>query len=125
MTKEKTEKNKRTPVSGKRKKPKFKRQRTRYKKLKENWRRPRGMNSKQRKGKKETPKKPSIGYGQPREIRGLHPSGYEDKLIHNPNQIEKLNPEKHAIRIAGSVGKRKKEKIIEKAEDKNFKIINK
>lgn len=125
MAKEKAEKNKKIAAHKKKKKPNFKRQRTRYKKIKENWRKPRGMNSKQKKGKKETPKMPTVGYRQPREIRGLHPSGYEDKLIHNPKQIEELDSEKHAVRIAGSVGRRKREKIIEKAEKENFKIINK
>ncbi len=109
----------------KRKKPSFRRQRTRYTKLKDNWRKPRGTHSKQRKGKREAPKKPNIGYRQPKEIRGLPPTGYEDKLIHNPKELEELNPEKHAVRIAGNVGKRKREKIIEKAESKNLKIINK
>ncbi len=109
----------------KRKKPKFKRQRGKYKKLGGRWRSPRGMHSKHRKEKREAPAKPKIGYRNPKEIRGLHPSGYEEKLIYNPKEIEKLNKEKHAVRIAGNVGKRKREKIIEKAESKDLKILNK
>lgn len=109
----------------KRKKPSFKRQGTQYGKIKDNWRKPRGRNSKQQKGWRGTPKKPNIGYRQPKEIRGLHPSGYKDILIHSPKEIEELNPEEDAVRIASSVGKKKRSQIIEKAEEKGLKILNK
>lgn len=109
----------------KKKKPNFKRQGSHKKKTKKSWRTPRGMNSKQRKGKKETPSIPKIGYRQPKDIRGLHPSGYRDKLIHNTKELEELDPEKDAVRISSSVGKRKRNKIIEKAEEKDLKILNK
>lgn len=109
----------------KKKKPTFKPQGTHHKRVKNSWRKPRGIDSKQRKGKKETPKTPKIGYRQPKKIRGLHPSGYTDNLIYNTKELKELNPEKDAVRIAATVGKKKRKKIIEKAEEKNLKIINK
>lgn len=109
----------------KRKKPKFQRQGTHRKKIKNSWRRPRGIDSKQRAEKKECPSIPKIGYRQPKEIRGLHPSGYTDNLIHNTKELEDLDSGEDAVRIASKVGKKKRQNIIEEAEEKNFKILNK
>lgn len=108
----------------KREKPNFRTQGASHRKIKRGWRRPKGMNSKQRKGKRETPKRPKIGYRQPKKVRGLHPSGYTDNLIHNTKELEKLDPEKDAVRIASKVSRRKREKIIEKAKSKEMKILN-
>jgi len=68
-----------------RKKPKFLRQnwRARKKLRKVKWRKPRGSQSKLRKGKKGKPAKPRIGYGAPRRLRGLHPSGLKEVLVHS------------------------------------------
>ncbi len=109
----------------KRKKPNFRSPGANHKKIKKRgWRNPRGIDSKQRKGKRETPKRPNIGYRQPKKIRGLHPSGYTDNLVHNTNELEKLDKEKDAVRIASTVSKKKRETIIEKAKKQELKILN-
>lgn len=66
----------------------------------------------------------SVGYGSPKSTRGLHPSGYKEVIIYNPNQLEELNPETEAIRIASTVGERKRLAIIEKAEKLGLKVLN-
>lgn len=108
-----------------RKKPKFKRWLSQsYKRLEKSWRRERGIHSKIRRREKGKPKMPSPGYGAPRALRYLHPSGFKEVLVYTPKELEKINPEKEAIRIAHVVGKKKKEEIIKKAEELKIKVLN-
>jgi len=66
----------------KRKKPEFLRQNWfRLKRLGRKWRAPKGKQSKLRRhffGKGHIP---SIGYGSPSAVRGLHPSGLQEVLV--------------------------------------------
>lgn len=103
-------------------KKEFKRQNLQEKKLDDSWRRPRGHHSSKRKGRKGSGKKPSPGYGS--QHRGMHPSGYFEVLVRNPSDLEKIDPESEAARISSRVGERKEEKIREKAEDMDIKILN-
>jgi len=100
---------------------KFKRQNSSRKK-KESWRSPRGHHSSMRKGIKGTGKKPSPGYGSPN--KGMHPSGYYEIMVRNVDDLEKIDPDEEAARISSRVGKKKKEKIKEKAEENNIKVLN-
>ena len=110
----------------KKREPDFIRQESwRYVRIKENWRRPRGIDSKIRLKKKGYPKMPDIGYRSPKLIRGLHPSGFREVLVYNPSQLDNINPDREAIRIAHSVGKKKRMEIIKKAEELGIKILNK
>jgi len=109
----------------KHKRPDFVRQESwRYKRVKENWRRPRGLDSKMRRKIKGWPKCPEVGYRGPKAARGLHPSGYEEILVYNPNDLDKVDPEKQAIRIAHTVGIKKRMEIIAKATSKKIRILN-
>jgi len=111
----------------KRKKPKFLRQEWwRYKKFKNDpkWRRPKGIDSKMRLKKKGKPRSPSIGWSSPKAVRGLHPSGYEEVLVHNVKELEKIDPTRQAARIAGTVGARKRELIIARARELGIKVLN-
>jgi large subunit ribosomal protein L32e len=109
----------------KHKRPDFVRQESwRYKRIKENWRRPRGLDSKMRRKIKGWPKSPEAGYRGPKAARGLHPSGYEEVLVYNPDDLEKVDPQKQAIRIAHTVGAKKRMEIIAKATSKGVKILN-
>ncbi|GAB6136103.1 50S ribosomal protein L32e [Thermococcus sp. 21S9] len=111
----------------KRKKPKFLRQEWwRYPKFKNNpkWRRPKGIDSKMRLKKKGKPRSPSIGWSSPKAVRGLHPSGYEEVLVHNVKELEAIDPTRQAARIAGTVGARKRELIIARAKELGIKVLN-
>jgi large subunit ribosomal protein L32e len=105
--------------------PKFRRQEWfRYKKFGDEWRKPQGGQSKLRRHFGYRWNLPSVGYRGPREVRGLHPSGFREVLIHNERQLEGLDPAKQAVRIAHGVGSRKRE-IIEKAcDDKGLRVLN-
>ncbi len=107
------------------KRPKFRRQEWfRYKKLGDSWRRSVGISSKMRRNYKYRPNMPSKGYRGPKSVRGRHPSGFEDVLIHNPKELDKLDPKKQAVRIAHTVGTRKRGDIEKKAKDLNLRILN-
>ena len=109
----------------KHKKPNFKRQESwRYKRLKESWRRPRGIDSKMRKKVKGWPPSPRAGYRSPKKTRGLHPSGYEEVLVHTLDDVEKIDPETQAMRIAHAVGARKRIEISAKARELGIHILN-
>ncbi len=96
----------------------------RYKKFGDEWRKPQGGQSKLRRHFGYRWNLPSVGYRGPREVRGLHPSGFQEILVHNERQLDGLDPTKQAVRIAHGVGARKRE-IIEKAcDDKGLRVLN-
>ena len=108
-----------------RKKPKFKRWMSQaYKRIKEAWRRPKGLHSKLRKRIKSKGKIPSPGYGAPKNLKYLHPSGFKEVLIHNVKELERIDPKKEAARIAHTVGKKKRKEILKKAEELKIKVLN-
>lgn len=65
-----------------------------------------------------------VGYRSPRIIRGLHPSGLEEVLVHNPSELEGLDPKTRVVRIAHVVGRRKRAAIVEAAEEMGFVVLN-
>jgi large subunit ribosomal protein L32e len=108
-----------------RKKPKFNRWLSQtYKRLKSSWRKSRGLHSKIRIRKKSKIKVPSVGYRAPKELRYLHPSGFKEVLVSNIKELQKINPEKEAVRIAGKVGEKKRREILKKAEEMKIKVLN-
>ena len=109
----------------KRKHPPFARLESwRYKKLKPVWRKPKGIDNHMRLKKKGWPKSVSIGYRSPKKIRGLHPSGFDEILVHNVKDLDKIQPQQ-AIRISQTVGRRKRAEIVEKAQELTIHVLNK
>jgi len=107
------------------KKPDFVRQESwRYVRVRESWRKPRGMDSKMRLQKKGWPAIVKVGYRGPSEARGLHPSGYREVLVHNVEELERLDPAKEAARIAHTVGRRKRKDIMERARELGIYVLN-
>jgi len=107
----------------KRKKPRFLRQEWWFKNNPK-WRRPKGIDSKMRLKKKGKARSPSIGWSSPKAVRGLHPSGYEEVLVHNVKELEAIDPTRQAARIAGTVGARKREAIMARAKELGVKVLN-
>ncbi len=105
--------------------PEFVRQESwRYKRVKPSWRRPRGIDSKMRMEVKGWPKRVKVGYRGPKAVRSLHPSGYKEVLVHNVKELEKLDPETEAARIAHTVGARKRREILKRAKELGIKVLN-
>ncbi|OIO26891.1 50S ribosomal protein L32e [Candidatus Micrarchaeota archaeon CG_4_10_14_0_2_um_filter_55_9] len=103
------------------KKPGFARQNKRYKKrVGDSWRKPRGIDNKQRVEKRGFGALPRAGYGSAAEKKGLHPTGVKEKLAFS---VKGLVPG-FAARIGGSVGRKKKAEIIEAARKKGIKVLN-
>jgi large subunit ribosomal protein L32e len=96
----------------------------RFDRFSESWRRPRGLDNKIRRKIKGWPPGPSAGYMGPKVARGLHPSGYEEVLVHNVNEVTKIVPETQAVRIAHTVGQKKRMQIIAEAKKLNLFILN-
>lgn len=96
----------------------------RYKRIPKNWRRPDGITSKMRINLKYRPSKVRVGFRGPREVRGLHSSGFEEVMIYNVADLENIDPEKQAARIGGTVGTKKRLEIAKKAEELEIRILN-
>jgi large subunit ribosomal protein L32e len=88
------------------------------------WRRPKGGHSRARLKKKGANPLPKAGYRTAKDVRGKHPSGYEDVLVHNADDLEELDPETEAARIGGKVGGRKRQTILDKADDEDIHVLN-
>ncbi len=109
-------------MKNKTKKPKFLRKDTfkksrigKRRKNKQKWRRARGRDNKIREKRKSHKKKPSIGYGAPK-------NQLKTKLIYSAKEFNQIK--KDEIIIVGKVGKKRKIEIAKKAVEKNIKLSN-
>jgi len=107
------------------KRPKFIRQESwRYKRLDKAWRKPKGIDNKMRRRVKGWPQIVKVGYRGPKITRGIHPSGYRDVLVHNMGELEGLDPEKDAARLASTLGAKKRTELIGRAKELGIKVLN-
>ncbi|GGM72070.1 50S ribosomal protein L32e [Thermogymnomonas acidicola] len=108
-----------------RKRPAFRRQEWfRYKKLGDAWRKPRGKHSKMREHLARRPPVVDSGFRSPRIVRGLHPSGFREVLVNNVSELERLDRNREAARIASKVGAKKREAILKRADELGIRVIN-
>lgn len=97
----------------------------RYKKLSRlGWRKGRGTHNKQAIDYAYRPRRPVIGYRGPAAARGLHASGFAEVIVHRPEDLEGLDPQTQAARIAAKVGARKRQAILKAAETKGVRVLN-
>jgi len=114
---------KRAVISGRR--PAFKRQEWfRYARLGEKWRKPKGIHSKMKRRLKRRQPMVDIGFRGPASVRGLHPSGFEEVLIHNIDGLEDIDPKVQAVRIGGTVGTKKRIAIEDRAAELGIRVLN-
>lgn len=105
--------------------PAFKRQEWfRYQRLGEKWRKPKGIHSKMRRHLSYRPPVVSIGFRGPKMVRDYHPSGFQEVMVYNASQVEKVDPKVQAIRIGGTVGGKKRMAITEKADELGIRVLN-
>ena len=110
----------------KKKQPAFRRQEWfRYRRLaKTGWRKPKGMQSSQRVNRKYRSPMARVGYRKIASVRGLHPSGFEEVMVHKPSDLDGINPERQAVRIGSRVGNRKRAQIHDRADDLGLRVLN-
>jgi large subunit ribosomal protein L32e len=108
-----------------RKRPKFERPESwRYVRITKNWRKPKGIDNKTRQKRRGWPASPNVGYGSPKAIRDLHPSGMEEVAVFNLGDLAIIDPDTQVARIGGSVGARKRSKIVEEAQKREIRVLN-
>jgi large subunit ribosomal protein L32e len=106
-------------------KPQFNRQdHHKKKRVPTAWRRPRGQLSKQRRGIKGKGDTVEAGFRTPTAVRGLHPSGFEEVRVHNVDDLDGVDGDREAVRIASKVGGRKRERIEDEAEERGIRVLN-
>lgn len=88
------------------------------------WRRPRGLQSKQRRHYGYRSQVVSIGYGSPARVRGLSPSGYRPIVVHTDSELEALDPKLQAAIIARTVGTRRRLGLEETAKKLGIRVLN-
>ena len=106
--------------------PKFRRQEWfRYRRLsRTGWRKPKGMDNKQRRNYKYRGSLVRIGHGKVAAARFLHPSGFREVMVHNTADLEAIDPETEAARVGATVGGRKREHIYARADELGVRVLN-
>jgi len=97
----------------------------RYKRLsRSGWRKPHGMDNKQRRNFKYRGSLVRIGHGKVNTASGLHPSGFEEVMVHNPADLDQIDAETQAARVGSNVGGRKREVIHSRADELGIRVLN-
>ena len=97
----------------------------RYKRLsRSGWRKPHGMDNKQRRNYKYRGSLVRIGHGKEKAASGLHPSGFEEVMVHNARDLDQIDAETQAARIGATVGGRKRENIHSRADELGMRVLN-
>ena len=107
------------------KKPRFRRHDSHKKlKLAASWRRPKGLHNKVRLRKRGYVRHTEIGWGSPKEVKDLHPSGLEQVRVIKIADLANIDPKTQGIIISSTISDRNKIVLIEEAKKKNIKILN-
>lgn len=90
----------------------------------ESWRRPRGLQSKQRRHYGYRSVIVRVGYRSPAKVRDLVPSGFRPIIIRTTGELEKLDAGKEAAVIARTVGTRRRLILEETARRLGIHVLN-
>ncbi len=105
--------------------PRFVRQESwRYVRIKPEWRKPKGVDSKIRRQDKGWPALVRVGFRGPVKARGLHPSGHFEVLVQRPADLDRLVPGRDVARVGRGVGAKKREAILSRAKELGVRIVN-
>ena len=88
------------------------------------WRRPRGLQSKQRRHYGYRPKIVRVGYRSPAAVRGLAPSGFLPVLVRTTRDLEALDGKRQAAIIARTLGTRRRLVLEEEARKLGIHVLN-
>ncbi|HKS59851.1 MAG TPA: 50S ribosomal protein L32e [Thermoplasmata archaeon] len=90
----------------------------------DNWRRPRGQQSKQRRHYGYRSQIVSIGFGSPRAVRGLGPTGFETVIVRTTRDVAAIDAQFQAALIARTVGTKKRLVLEEAARQRGIHVLN-
>merc|ERR550514_1136303 len=98
----------------------------RFMRMAPSWRRPKGIDSSQRRRFKGTAKMPRIGYGTAQKTKFRRPDGFLDFKVTCPGDLELLlmHNRKYAATLAANLSIRTREAIVERADQLNVKVTN-
>jgi large subunit ribosomal protein L32e len=88
------------------------------------WRRPRGLQSKQRRHYGYRAKIVRVGYRSPAAVRGLVPSGFRPILVRTSEDLEAIDAKTQAAIIARTVGTRRRLVLEETARKLGIHVLN-
>ncbi len=107
------------------KKPEFLRQDSHKKgEISNNWRKPKGLQSKMRLHKKGYRRSVEIGWKSPADVKGLHSNGLMPVNVSNISQLDLIKKETHGVVVSKTVGMKKKADILQKAKDLSLTVLN-
>jgi len=92
--------------------------------IKDHWRKPKGIDNKMRQKRKGWPRTVNVGFRSPKAVRHLHPSGKEEVAVFNVGDLTIVDPETQVARIGGTVGRRKRRAILKEAQELDIRILN-
>merc|ERR1712141_696060 len=98
----------------------------RYKKVKSNWRKPKGIDNRVRRRFKGQYKMPNIGYGSNKKTKHVCPDGFKRFVVNNVKELEVLMMQNRTFsaEIAHCVSSRKRKDIVERAAQLAIKVTN-
>ena|SRR3989338_1716268 len=106
------------------KKPLFQRQDANiFRQFRGQWRKPKGIHSKLRRGFRGHGGIPSIGYSSPKDVKGILRKGLYPFVVHNVNDLLKLDPKLNVVVIAHGVGVKKRTEILNKVKEMKLPIL--
>jgi large subunit ribosomal protein L32e len=88
------------------------------------WRKPRGLQSKQRRHYGYRPTIVSIGFRSPRLVRGRTPTGFRPVLVRTVDEIGRIDPVQEAAIIARTIGTQKRLVLEEAARKRGVHVLN-
>lgn len=88
------------------------------------WRRPRGLQSKQRRHYGYRARIVSIGYGSPARTRGLTPTGFRPVLVRTETDVAGLDTVRDAAVIGRTVGTRRRLALEEACRKRGLHVLN-
>ncbi len=90
----------------------------------ESWRRPRGLQSKQRRHYGYRSEVVSVGYRSPAAVRGLTPAGFRPVIVRTRDDLDGLEAQRDAAVIARTVGTRRRLVLEEEARRLGIRVLN-
>jgi large subunit ribosomal protein L32e len=88
------------------------------------WRKPHGVHSKVRHRFAGHSAMPDPGFGSPKAVYGLHPSGYAQVLVHTLGELAKLDAKRQGAILASTLGMPKRMALLAKAKELGVRILN-